>query len=404
MPNSPEFRGIVNLTSTESFMSATHAPLVFVAAEGPVGDLRALLASLGLDVALANSADEVRSGVIVDGGADVEAGLTLCRQWAGRRTDAFAPIVFVIATDVPGLRRRAIEAGADWALSLSDTGDFLAQVQSLVRLKERQDQLSVRAAEVQRINKRLQTAYQQIDSELGLARRLQQSFLPQTLPSLPQVKFAVEYRPCGQVGGDFYDVFRLDENHYGFYVADAMGHGVSASLLTIFVKKGVRAKDIDGQSYRLVPPDEVLHRLNHDFIDQALSDTPFITMEYGLFNFRDGILHFSRAGHPYPLFIPREGPIELWQMEGSLLGVFATQYRLRMHQLRPGDKVLFYTDGLDAAGFGAHPIGIPSLLAAAEHFRALPIEQLVQRLAIDLFGSTKQADDLTLLGMEIPLK
>ena len=145
--------------------------------------------------------------------------------------------------------------------------ELIAQVNALLRIKERHDQLSAKASETQRINKRLQAAYQQIDQELELARRVQESFLPQTLPQLPQVRFAVKYRPCGRVGGDFYDVFRLDEQHLGLYVADAMGHGVPASLLTIFVKTSVKAKEIHGQSYRLVPPDEVLERLNRDLID-----------------------------------------------------------------------------------------------------------------------------------------
>src|SRR5262249_54655353 len=163
-------------------------------------------------------------------------------------------------------------------------------------------------AEVQRVNKRLQAAYQQFDLELDLARRIQESFLPRTLPELPRARFAVKYKPCGRVGGDFYDVFRLDENHVGFYVADAMGHGVPASLLTVFVKKGVQAKEITGRNYRLVPPNEVLQRLNRDLIDQALSENPFITMAYVLFNMRDGTLQFARAGHPCPLYVPRQGP------------------------------------------------------------------------------------------------
>jgi sigma-B regulation protein RsbU (phosphoserine phosphatase) len=389
-------------------MTASVASLVFCAADAQtVDDLRSALESAGLSVPV-RAPDHFlgRTGagpiVLVDGGADVESALALCRRLGRSNGDGFAPVVLLTGHEAAGLRRRALEAGADLLVPRSlAPADFLAQVQALVRLKERQDQIGAKAAEAQRVHKRLQTTYQQIEIELDLARRLQQSFLPQSLPALPEVKFAVEYRPCGQVGGDFYDVFRLDEHHYGFYVADAMGHGVGASLLTIFVKKGVRAKDIVGQSYRLVPPDEVLTRLNHDFIEQALSDTPFITMVYGLLNFRDGILNFSRAGHPYPLYIPHDGPPQLWTMEGSLLGVFATHYRLRTQPLRPGDKVLFYTDGIDAAAFASHPVGSPSLLAAAEHFRDLPIEQFVQRLAIDLFGSTKQNDDLTLLGMEI---
>ena len=139
-----------------------------------------------------------------------------------------------------------------------------------------------------------------------------------------------------------------------------------------------QAKEILEKSYRLIPPDEVLHRLNHDFIDQALSDTPFITMTYGLFDFRQGVLHFSRAGHPYPIYVPREGALEQWHLEGSLLGVFATQYRLRKQPLRPGDKVLFYTDAIDMAGFGDHPVGVASLLAAIEEYRVrIPALQIL---------------------------
>jgi len=193
----------------------------------------------------------------------------------------------------------------------------------------------------------------------------------------------------------------LDEQHLGFYVADAMGHGVPASLLTIFVKKGVRAKEIFGQQYRLVPPGEVLQRLNRDMIDQHLSDNPFITMVYVLFNYRDGTVCFSRSGHPYPLYIPREGAPVFWQIEGSLLGVFETKYPMQTHQLHPGDKLLLYTDGMDSAGFESSAVGSASLIAAAERFRDLPIDALVERLATELFRETKKADDLTVLGAEM---
>jgi sigma-B regulation protein RsbU (phosphoserine phosphatase) len=282
-----------------------------------------------------------------------------------------------------------------------EPAEFLAQVQSLLRVKERHDQLAIKAADAQRISKRLQAATQQMDQELELARRLQESFLPQSLPKLPSVRFAVKYKPAAQVGGDFYDVFRLDEKHLGFYIADAMGHGVPASLLTIFVKKGVRAKEITGQSYRLVPPTEVLERLNRDLVEQQIPDLPFITMIYVLFNCQDGTLQFSRAGHPYPLFVPASGKPVLWQIEGSLLGVFDTHYRMQTHQMKPGDKLLLYTDGMDAAAFEQHPVGLASLLAATERFRALPIDELVERLASDLFAQTRQNDDLTVFGMEM---
>jgi serine phosphatase RsbU (regulator of sigma subunit) len=180
-----------------------------------------------------------------------------------------------------------------------------------------------------------------------------------------------------------------------------MGHGVPASLLTVFVKKGVRGKEITGQSYRLVSPAEVLERLNRDLVQQQIPDLPFITMVYALFNFADGTLQFSRAGHPYPLYLPAVGKPTLWQIEGSLLGVFDTQYRLQTQRLKAGDKLLLYTDGMDGASFEQHAVGLASLLAGAERFRALPIDELVERLASDLFAQTRQGDDLTVFGLEI---
>ena len=339
---------------------------------------------------------------IVDGGRQTEQALKACHRLYLEQKDGYTPILFLAGDGSASSRLSSLECGADTSLNRPvEAAAFLAQVQTLLRIKERHDQLAVKAAEASRITKRLQAANLQMDQELELARRLQESFLPQSLPQLPRVRFAVKYKPCARVGGDFYDIFRLDEKHLGFYIADAMGHGIPASLLTIFVKKGVRAKEISGQSYRLVPPTEVLQKLNRDLVEQQIPDLPFITMVYVLFNCDDGTLQFSRAGHPYPLFIPKDGKPILWQVEGSLLGVFETQYRLQTHHLKPGDKLLLYTDGMDGASFEQHPVGLASLLAATERFRALPIDELVERLASDLFTQTRQNDDLTVFGMEM---
>src|SRR5205823_6120750 len=184
-------------------------------------------------------------------------------------------------------------------------------------------------------------------------------------------------------------------------VADAMGHGVPASLLTIFVKMGVRAKEVFGRQYRLVPPDEVLLRLNRELIGQELSECPFITMAYGLFNHREGVLRFARAGHPYPLLVPRDGDLQLWQQEGLLLGVVDAAFPTHTYQLQTGDKVLLYSDGVDTAVFEGGPPGAASLKACAERRRDLPVQEFLPRLARDLFAGEAQPDDLTLLALEM---
>ncbi len=374
------------------------------AAESPV---RTALEQAGFQVAskALNEASRpngfIAQVILIDAGARPEIGPRLCQELRGRGEDNFVPILLLANHDA-AVRRAGLDSGADAVLPWpGDPADLIAQVQALARIKTRHDQLAAKASEAQRVSKRLQAAYQQIDQELELARRVQQSFLPQTLPQAPGVRFAVEYRPSGHVGGDFYDVFRLDEQHIGLYVADAMGHGVPASLLSIFVKTSVKPKEITGQSYRLVPPDQVLDALNREVIKQALSEMPFITMAYALFNWKTGLLQFARAGHPHPLLLSRDGPPTLLQLEGSLLGVFDTRYRIRSQQLAPGDKLLLYTDGMDAASFASQPVGLPSLLAAAECYRRLPIDELVGRLASDLFAQTRQTDDLTVLGLEM---
>ena len=266
-------------------------------------------------------------------GAGGRRRLRFCRRLRQRLGDVFVPVLYVTADAAPAARLAPFEAGADtYLLRPFAPGELLAQVGAFLRIKEVHDRLAEKTAEVHRINRRLQQAYGQIDAELELARRIQMSFLPQSLPEVAGARFAVHYTLCGRVGGDFYDVFRLDEDHVGLYVADAMGHGVPASLLTIFVKKGVRAKEVFGQDYRLVPPDEVLGRLNRDLVEQAMPDHPFITMVYVLYNHREQSMTFARAGHPYPLHVPHDGEPRLWQVEGSLLGVFDTTFPVQSQQ------------------------------------------------------------------------
>jgi sigma-B regulation protein RsbU (phosphoserine phosphatase) len=384
-------------------------PRILLCAEAPavVEDVRELLAQAGHGITWQSLDAEVPDLA----GVDLvvlhrcqygERGLRFCRRVRARVFDHFVPILFVTDDHSPTARQAALECGADaYLLRPFTPAELLAQVQAFLRLRGLNDRLSEKSAEVHRVNQRLQQAYRQLDQEMELARRIQRSFLPRKLPHVPPVRFAVSYRPCGRVGGDFYDVFRLDEHHVGFYVADAMGHGLPASLLTIFVKKGVRAKEIYGREYRLLPPDEVLRALNRDLIDQALAELPFITMVYALFDCRDRTLAFSRAGHPYPLYVPRQGEPRLWQVEGSLLGIFDTPFPVQKHSLRPGDKVLLYTDGLEPPSAEVSGTGTDLLFAAAARHRELPVEAFVERLSTDLLRDGSQPDDFTLLGLEV---
>ncbi len=332
---------------------------------------------------------------------DGAAAATFLRRLRARLEGHFVPVLFV--TDGPASDGclSALDAGAAACLRRPfGSGELRAQVDALLRIKDGHDRLRASTAEAQNLNRQLQSFHQRVSQELELARRIQMSLLPQQLPQLPGARFAVHYRPCGRVGGDFYDIFRLDECHVGFYVADAMGHGVPASLLTMFLKKAVRGKEINGTTYRLVPPGEVLHRLNRDLLEQGLAENPFVTMVYGLFNFQTGALQIARAGHPHPVHLPAAGAPALLEVHGSLLGVFETKFPMLTRTLESGDRILFHTDGTDTIAFEGRPPGAESLLACAARHRDLPLPQQVERIAADLCRQAEAPDDFTLLGLE----
>lgn len=338
------------------------------------------------------------SAVVLDG-RDGPIALDVCRRLGLRTIDARPLLLYVAPNAEASTRLTGFTAGADAVVPAdASASEFAAQVRVFERWQKARGQWLARATDSQLVNKQLQQAYQQIDLDLRLARQLQASFLPRSLPAVGPIRFAVSYRPCGQVGGDFYDVFRLDEQHVGFYVADAMGHGLPASLLTIFLKKAVQAKEVTGSTYRLVPPSEVMARLNRDLIAQGLPELPFITMVYGLLNCRDGVLQFARAAHPHPVYIPRAGPPELWQTTGTLLGVFEAEYPPTTRTLGPGDKFVVYTDGVPATGPAHAPEG---LFAAVVEHRAFAVEAFVDRVSQQLLSGERQPDDFTLLGLEM---
>jgi len=184
--------------------------------------------------------------------------------------------------------------------------------------------------------------------QLRLAGLVQQDFLPAQLPNTDSLKWSAAFQPAEWVSGDIYDVVRIDEKHIGFYIADAVGHGLPAALLTIFLKQALVMHHTVDNDYHIFPPVDVVKNLNHRMASQKLSGYQFATCCYCLLNTETLKLTFSRAGHPYPILIrPGQAPEQL-EVRGSLLGVFAqAEFIERTIQLEPGDKLFLYSDGAD---------------------------------------------------------
>jgi serine phosphatase RsbU (regulator of sigma subunit) len=189
-----------------------------------------------------------------------------------------------------------------------------------------------------------------LDEELRLAANLQRDFLPTDPPEVGPVRFAALLLPAGFVSGDIYDIVRLDETTVGFYVADAVGHGLPAALLTMFIKKALQTKRITGNTYEIIPPEVAMAGLNADICQQNLSGFHFCTAAYGVLETSSLTLTYACAGHPEPVLLRAGGAVETLAAPGGLLGVMPDEaYEARTVRLAAGDRLVFYTDGLEAA-------------------------------------------------------
>lgn len=255
-----------------------------------------------------------------------------------------------------------------------------------------------------------------LDEELRLAAQFQREFLPNELPGIEPVSFHVLYRPAGYVSGDIYDVQRLDEHHIGFFVADAVGHGVPAALMTVYIKRSLRGKRIDSNSpkgYTLLTPADALAQLNADMISTQNGKVRFATACYGVLDTRNMELTMARAGHPFPMILRGEDDsVETIEPEGGLLGVFEDEvYEETTVILKPGDRLLIYSDGFECAFPDEETNDNGKRKVANENYAkefldlgngdpAAAIKRLEDKLD-EQAGSLNQKDDLTVLCLAV---
>ena len=192
---------------------------------------------------------------------------------------------------------------------------------------------------------RNEEALSAIRKELEIARRIQTSILPETMPQLEGLRLAAQYLPMSEVAGDFYDFLVVDERRVGVLVADVSGHGVGAALVASMIKVAIAA-----QAEHAGDPAKVMAGLNTVLSGKLQGQ--FVTAAYLFLDLEKGSGCYSAAGHP-PLLHYRAAEQKVQDVveNGLILGVmpFAT-YESRSLSIGKGDRFLLYTDGvLEAA-------------------------------------------------------
>jgi sigma-B regulation protein RsbU (phosphoserine phosphatase) len=241
----------------------------------------------------------------------------------------------------------------------------------------------------------------QRDEELKLAARVQQDFLPKSLPQVGPFKFHTIYRPAGFVSGDLYDVSRLDESNVGVYMADAVGHGMPAALLTMFLKNALTTKEILPTGYRLLSPSQTLERLNDALVAQNLSQATFATAVYAIVDTKSLTLTLARGGHPSPIRLTQTGEIQSIDAEGSLLGIFPNEkFSETKVQLAPGDRIFLFTDGVEVAFAYDRSLDTQQWQNEIHSRRHLSTPELIADLTSKI-NANQLKDDLTMIVMDV---
>jgi sigma-B regulation protein RsbU (phosphoserine phosphatase) len=183
-----------------------------------------------------------------------------------------------------------------------------------------------------------------LESQSRMAQTLQSSLLTTDIPEIPGVDVVVRYRPAGEgalVGGDFYDLFEAG-NGWAVALGDVSGKGPEAAAVTGLVRYTVRATIV-----REVTPSSVLEAVNRQILRQNVPR--FCTAAVGRIELSDAGLRLllSCGGHPPPLVYRREQRVESLECRGSVLGVWPDPQLVDIPvELRPGDAIVFYTDGI----------------------------------------------------------
>ncbi len=246
-----------------------------------------------------------------------------------------------------------------------------------------------------RIQKETNELVEAYGHQQRIASTLQENLVPDSIPQPEDMEIGIFYQSAtkdAEVGGDFYDVFKVHGNKWGIAVGDVAGHGIDAATETARVKYILRDRAYSGD-----PPDRVLYRINEALYKQH--PERFTALIYCVYDSSTKILKIANAGNPYPYLLSDDRFLE---DTGLLLSVERKQdYPLETLQMKDGELLIMYTDGLTEVRKGNDEFGKERVGEFIKKNKDLPLERLLESLIEEArrFSNDNLTDDILVVGL-----
>ncbi len=240
-----------------------------------------------------------------------------------------------------------------------------------------------------------------LKEDLTTASEIQQYFLPRTFPPFPEdsdkVDIYASMEAAKEVGGDFYDFFRIDDDHIALVIADVCGKGIPAALFMAVSQTMIRSKGTLCASAA-----ECLTKSNHLLASYSV-EYMFVTMFYVIYNTKTGLVTYCNAGHNPPHILRADGTVEeLPRTKNLIMGAFdGVNYKEETLQLDHGDALVMFTDGVtEAMNQNREEFGTQRLSNTLSHLAGKSSQQIVEGVKASLtefVNGAEQHDDITML-------
>lgn len=339
-------------------------------------------------------------------------GLELIRHIRAREDAHYVYTILLTAKSDSQDVVDGIMAGADDYLTKPyDRDELCVRVRAGERIVELENDLIAGNQELAEAKANLEKVNKRMTDDLHAAAKVQRALLPTSIPQSSAANLAWIYRPCDELAGDIFDVFKLDDSHVGFYLLDVSGHGVPAALLSVTLSRilsplsgGSSVLFSNGvEQDQLNSPSMVATELNERF--QMNDDyAQYFTMLFCVLNTDTNELSFVSAGHPGPVYIPRDGKPRILEAGGFPVGIDDTpEYTDEKIKLRPGDRIILYSDGLMDIESPTNGFYGSSNLVEFSHGSHQSIDAMMTELDAQLMSWCEGShfDDISVLAMEM---